>query len=197
MFYLAYEIRVQNFVRLCCVVVEICWKWVEIAPFYSPVRFIWFLFMNMFYLSYDTKFHAAVASGCGKWVEIRLLYIWVMAHFLLLFLMNMFDLACELHVQIFTRLCSVVAKLYQNGFKLQVSFFCFCFCFYSFIYYPNVFYFINRVPLSKTSTTRAGITRDRRRQCQCTKKGGRNRPWWRLSAVEFARICEFHSGKTS
>ena len=31
--------------------------------------------------------------------------------------MNMFDLACELHVQIFTRLCSVVAKLYQNGFK--------------------------------------------------------------------------------
>ena len=30
-FYLAYEIHVQNFVQLCCVVVEICWKWVEIS----------------------------------------------------------------------------------------------------------------------------------------------------------------------
>ena len=30
-FYLAYEIHVQNFVHLCCVVVEKCWKWVEIS----------------------------------------------------------------------------------------------------------------------------------------------------------------------
>ena len=39
-FYLAYEIHVQNFVRLWRVVVEICWNWVEITPFHFRVRFL-------------------------------------------------------------------------------------------------------------------------------------------------------------
>ena len=110
---------------------------ISLISFYEHVLFI---LQNP-----HTKFCAAVASGCGKWVEIGLLYIWVMVHFLLLFLMNVFDLACEMHVQIFTRLCSVVAKLYQNGFKpFQASgkFFLFLFLFLFFIHLFTILMFL-------------------------------------------------------
>ena len=39
-FYQAYEIHVQNFVRLGRVVVEICWNWVEILLFHLRVCFL-------------------------------------------------------------------------------------------------------------------------------------------------------------
>ena len=39
-FYLAYEIRVRSFVRLCWVVVELCWKWVETLSFHFRVCFL-------------------------------------------------------------------------------------------------------------------------------------------------------------
>ena len=71
-FYLAYEIYVQNFVRLWQVAAEICWKWVEILLFHFRVRFfivfLWFFFYKRVLFSLRnsrSKFHAALLCCCG------------------------------------------------------------------------------------------------------------------------------------
>ena len=84
-FYLAYEIHVRNFVRLGRVIVEICWKWVEIAPFHFQVRFLSdffdFFFINLFYLEYEIhvknfmQLCCVVVDICWKWVEISILWL--------------------------------------------------------------------------------------------------------------------------
>ena len=74
-FYLAYKIHVRNFVRLCWVVVEICWNWVEVLPFhygcvFYSISLISFCEHVLFSLrNTRTKFRAAVLCGCGDMLK--------------------------------------------------------------------------------------------------------------------------------
>ena len=74
-FYLAYEIHVQNFVRLCWIVVEICWNWVEVLPFhygcvFYSISLISFCEHVLFRLrNTRTKFCVAVLCGCGDMLK--------------------------------------------------------------------------------------------------------------------------------